>query len=361
MSIRTCAVWLSNTCCYVAKAQSASVSFFLTTPTAASPYLASILLPFCLSPFTAASPFINSSHIMSDSILPATPMTPALSADGWGDIEEITAKVKVSTAKRSFSSTDSDHSNNDTAEVSRRPMRKRAKTQEEKEQRAQERVMRNRAAAQISRERKREYMATLEVENQELVDRVSSLTTRNASLAESVTTLSQRLESVEKMLSYFMAPASTPEDSVFHNDSTIREDLNSGHELPMPPGTIRPCDLQSFTSTSFLDPIDSRNPAVIARGPQRRSMGFPWNLSSRSPIYRQMISILVFWTTILRVTTTPTFAAQVSTSLRHVSYLKVFRRRNSDHRRSLATGPMLHPKVPQASDMFVDEQHYSSQ
>lgn len=50
--------------------------------------------------------------------------------------------------------------------------RKRAKTEDEKEQRRVERVLRNRRAAQSSRERKRQEVEALEKKNQELVDKL---------------------------------------------------------------------------------------------------------------------------------------------------------------------------------------------
>lgn len=221
---------------------------------------------------------------------------------------------------------------------SRKPMRKRAKTQEEKEQRAQERVMRNRAAAQVSRERKREYVTTLEVEKEELNERLSALTGENKSLQETVSTLTQRLETMERMLAYLTPQAPVIPDALgkTYQPLPVQEDL---FELPTPPGTIRPQDMQSVTSTPVLETLDLRNPAVIANGPQRRSMMFPWTISSRSPMYRQMESILVFWTTLLRLTTLPTFATLLLTSARLATFQKGFAHDTLPHRRFLATCP----------------------
>lgn len=237
-------------------------------------------------------------------------------------------------------------------------MRKRAKTQEEKEERAQERVMRNRAAAQISRERKREHMATLEVENQGLCDKIQSLSTENSTLRGNIQSLTQRLETMEKMFAYFTAPDAPPETAgeVSSGSPVLPEQLCYPTPPPLPqqlcypapPGTIRPQDLMSLASTNILASFDSRNPAVIAYGPQRRiSKRFPWNLSSRSPIYQQMESILSFWTTILRVTTSQAFTTQTLTYLtsRCTPSKRLSLHRAADHWRFSATG-----SVPRASE-----------
>ncbi|CAI4214229.1 unnamed protein product [Parascedosporium putredinis] len=64
------------------------------------------------------------------------------------------------------------------------PPRKRAKTEDEKEQRRVERVLRNRRAAQSSRERKRQEVEALEQRNKELEARVLSIEKTNLLLLE---------------------------------------------------------------------------------------------------------------------------------------------------------------------------------
>lgn len=256
---------------------------------------------------------------------------------GWGreSIASPSSTTSSPTTKRSASCLSDEQQ--DQPIRSRKPMRKRAKTQEEKEQRAQERVMRNRAAAQVSRERKREYVTTLEIEKEELNGRLSALSGENMSLQETVNSLTQRLESMERMLAYFTplnATTSNITEECTDESLPVQQSL---FELPTPPGTIRPQDMQSVTSTPVMETLDSRNPAVIANGPQRRSMMFPWTISSRSPIYRQMDSILVFWTTILRLTTLPTFATLLSTSARLATFQKGSVRDTLAHRRFSAT------------------------
>ena len=226
-----------------------------------------------------------------------------MTMDGRGCIETRLIDSPNS-SKRSYSGNDSDTS--DMPERTRRPMRKRAKTQEEKEQRAQERIMRNRAAAQVSRERKREYVVTLEAENKQLVDKVASLSSENTALQNSVCDLAQRLESMEKFIASMCVVGTS--DQADQNDSTACQSITpqsiQAHHTTnyIPPiGTLSPQDIHSHTSAS-METIDSRNPAVIVNGPQRRTsmMTFPWILSSRSPFYKQM-EILLHWTIIREI------------------------------------------------------------
>ncbi|KAJ5692034.1 hypothetical protein N7462_001457 [Penicillium macrosclerotiorum] len=82
------------------------------------------------------------------------------------------------------------------------PPRKRAKTDDEKEQRRIERVLRNRAAAQTSRERKRLEMEKLETEkirmeqqNQFLLQRLQQMEAENNRLSQQVAQLSAEVRS----------------------------------------------------------------------------------------------------------------------------------------------------------------------
>lgn len=69
------------------------------------------------------------------------------------------------------------------------PPRKRAKTEDEKEQRRVERVLRNRRAAQSSRERKRQEVEALEKRNQELEALLNQQVKKSALLAEELSHL----------------------------------------------------------------------------------------------------------------------------------------------------------------------------
>lgn len=247
--------------------------------------------------------------------------------------------------------------------TTRKPMRKRAKTQEEKEERAQERIMRNRAAAQVSRERKREHMVALEHENEALKQQVRSLANDNASLRSNVSSLTQRLEAMEKMMALFAAPdaKSTPNSSsssIESQPSSFGTQIQHNSYCPAPPGTVRPQDILSNPSSPLLESLDSRNPAVIANDPQRRiSTRPPWNLSSRSPIYRQTVSILSFWTTILRMTTSRAFTNHMSISLlmHCAAFPKGSLPRALDHWRFTATGQDAQAGHPLANQSLLIE------
>ncbi|KIH94084.1 hypothetical protein SPBR_05884 [Sporothrix brasiliensis 5110] len=67
------------------------------------------------------------------------------------------------------------------------PPRKRAKTEDEKEQRRVERVLRNRRAAQSSRERKRLEVEALEIRNRELEEQLAKVRRENMLLYERLT------------------------------------------------------------------------------------------------------------------------------------------------------------------------------
>lgn len=75
-----------------------------------------------------------------------------------------------------------DTSRHDTSKLANSQSRKRAKTEDEKEQRRVERVLRNRRAAQSSRERKRQEVEALEKRNQELEQAVLAAQQANAKL-----------------------------------------------------------------------------------------------------------------------------------------------------------------------------------
>ncbi|KKK21009.1 hypothetical protein P175DRAFT_0498876 [Aspergillus ochraceoroseus IBT 24754] len=95
------------------------------------------------------------------------------------------------------------------------PPRKRAKTEDEKEQRRIERVLRNRAAAQTSRERKRLEMEKLENEkikveqqNQFLLQRLSQMEAENNRLNQQVAQLSAEIRGSRGSTPMASSPAS---------------------------------------------------------------------------------------------------------------------------------------------------------
>ncbi|TVY59469.1 Transcriptional activator hac1 [Lachnellula cervina] len=76
------------------------------------------------------------------------------------------------------------------------PPRKRAKTEDEKEQRRVERVLRNRRAAQSSRERKRQEVEALEAEKRQIERRNQDLEMRLAHMEEQYARVTQELAQV---------------------------------------------------------------------------------------------------------------------------------------------------------------------
>ncbi|CAK7226355.1 transcription factor that binds to CRE motif [Sporothrix curviconia] len=116
------------------------------------------------------------------------------------------------------------------------PPRKRAKTEDEKEQRRVERVLRNRRAAQSSRERKRLEVEALEIRNRELEEQLAKVRRENTMLYERLTqvqgksavvptantpvTLSQELFGSQNGHTSFTTESSSDLGSIF-NSATI--------------------------------------------------------------------------------------------------------------------------------------------
>ncbi|OLL23912.1 Transcriptional activator hacA [Neolecta irregularis DAH-3] len=94
-----------------------------------------------------------------------------------------------------------------------RKPRKKARTAEEKAQRQQERILRNRLAAQTSRERKRKYIEDLEgmrdslrSENSQLVKRVRSLEGENKELMSRLESMAGQIEDLKATVSCYDSP-----------------------------------------------------------------------------------------------------------------------------------------------------------
>ncbi|EWZ78294.1 hypothetical protein FOWG_17414 [Fusarium oxysporum f. sp. lycopersici MN25] len=125
------------------------------------------------------------------------------------------------------------------------PPRKRAKTEDEKEQRRVERVLRNRRAAQSSRERKRQEVEALEKRNQELKAAFKQAQEANARL----------MMELEKMRrSSGVAAHSSPLESFRENPSLSQELFSSQtthkamEELISPNATVDPTTLSPCLS-----------------------------------------------------------------------------------------------------------------
>ncbi|KAI4136172.1 MAG: hypothetical protein LQ347_000029 [Umbilicaria vellea] len=148
------------------------------------------------------------------------------------------------------------------------PPRKRAKTEDEKEQRRIERVLRNRQAAQSSRERKRQEVeklegekTTIEYENQMLKDRLRAvehdklkLTRKLAKMAAEMSVFKSTTTSVTASI------ASTPESS-----PTLTADLLH------PQAIKQELDDYPFALPSPQNTLDPRHSSISSASPSSRS------------------------------------------------------------------------------------------
>ncbi|KAL3470898.1 hypothetical protein BJX99DRAFT_238596 [Aspergillus californicus] len=176
------------------------------------------------------------------------------------------------------------------------PPRKRAKTDDEKEQRRIERVLRNRAAAQTSRERKRLEMEKLETEkmkieqqNQFLAQRLSQMEAENNRLSQQVAQLSAEVRGSRNSTPMPGSPASVsptltptlfkqerdeipldripfPTPSVIDYSPTLKpSSLAESSDLTQHPAAML-CDLQCQSENSKETEVPSRfltsNPAL---------------------------------------------------------------------------------------------------
>jgi transcriptional activator HAC1 len=102
------------------------------------------------------------------------------------------------------------------------PPRKRAKTEDEKEQRRVERVLRNRRAAQSSRERKRQEVEGLERRNKQLEDMLLAAQRTNEALIEELRKFQRQPGG--------MARVSTTFDALRPSPITFSQELFSSHD-----------------------------------------------------------------------------------------------------------------------------------
>ncbi|KAG0158716.1 hypothetical protein PDIDSM_6235 [Penicillium digitatum] len=137
------------------------------------------------------------------------------------------------------------------------PPRKRAKTDDEKEQRRIERVLRNRAAAQTSRERKRLEMEKLETEkirmeqqNQFLIQRLSQMETENNRLSPQVAKLSAEVRGSRSVTPKASSPAI---ESPTLTPTLFKQE---GDELPM--------ERIPFPTPSVTDYSPTLKPSTLA-------------------------------------------------------------------------------------------------
>ncbi|KAF5007039.1 hypothetical protein FDECE_6611 [Fusarium decemcellulare] len=160
--------------------------------------------------------------------------------------------------------------------------RKRAKTEDEKEQRRVERVLRNRRAAQSSRERKRLEVEALEQRNKEL----------EAILVESQKTnmmLAAELDRYRRS-SGVVTRSTSPLDSLRENPVTLSQELFSSQDprkamdeilRTSPHATVNPASL-----SPSLTPVDDSSEAVLKQEPSMEA-NTSEQTSSNSPVSTQ--------------------------------------------------------------------------
>ena len=143
---------------------------------------------------------------------------------------------------------------------------KRAKTEDEKEQRRIERVLRNRAAAQSSRERKRQEVeklegekATIEQQNRYLKDRIMAVEHEKFMLSQQVAKLSAQMKICKEGSSLSppatLSPSLQPE--AFDSQKIKQEIDDYPFALPTP---------QTFSSPSSMTYSPSQSPAQPSLG-----------------------------------------------------------------------------------------------
>lgn len=232
------------------------------------------------------------------------------------------------------------------------PPRKRAKTEDEKEQRRVERVLRNRRAAQSSRERKRQEVEGLEQRNKELEDQLRQARQANLALIGQLSKF-QRTTSV-------MARAPPSFDALRPSPLTLSQELFSsqdGHSLsaenagaleqlltgiPASNNTVNPASLSptltavpevdeedepATTATSFADstsmvttsPDATQHPAeMLCEGLQCRSAEVPqWLAASQqqlSPVLALFQFLLISTSTMVSLCQRP--LTQIAMSLK---------------------------------------------
>lgn len=166
------------------------------------------------------------------------------------------------------------------------PPRKRAKTEDEKEQRRVERVLRNRRAAQSSRERKRQEVEALEAEKQQIERKNQDLEMRLAHMQEQNMALQQQLAHVTgNKIPVFRSSSvtSTPGQELRQEPVpvTFSQDLFGSRESNAPSTISR----QSISEQS----VQTINPASLS--PEMRPVVESTNASSSDMTQHPAVSV----------------------------------------------------------------------
>ncbi|KHO00467.1 Transcriptional activator hac1 [Metarhizium album ARSEF 1941] len=144
------------------------------------------------------------------------------------------------------------------------PPRKRAKTEDEKEQRRVERVLRNRRAAQSSRERKRLEVEALEHRNKELEEMLLNAQKANLILVEELNRLRRE--------SGVVTPSSSPFNSHLRDALSLSQELFSsqdGHDPSTDPAANLVDQLIKSTANPTVNPASlSPELSPVPEGPK---------------------------------------------------------------------------------------------
>ncbi|RGP64728.1 transcriptional activator hac1 [Fusarium longipes] len=152
------------------------------------------------------------------------------------------------------------------------PPRKRAKTEDEKEQRRVERVLRNRRAAQSSRERKRQEVEALEKRNQELEQAVMAAEQANAKLM-------LELEQIRRSGAVSYSPSVL--DSFRVNPSLSQELFGSQHTHEPIDGIVSPNTTVDPTALSpVLSPVAESSEEIAEQEPSNEAKPEPTESTS---------------------------------------------------------------------------------
>ena len=151
--------------------------------------------------------------------------------------------------------------------------RKRAKTEDEKEQRRIERVLRNRQAAQSSRERKRQEVEKLEGEKQSIEQQNAALKQQLMTVEHEKWLLRQQVAKMTAQMEAIKRGSSTPdittppfEPDLLEHDQIIKKEFDDYQfALPTPQNSLR-ASSASFSSPSTATYSESSTPATISLG-----------------------------------------------------------------------------------------------
>lgn len=151
--------------------------------------------------------------------------------------------------------------------------RKRAKTEDEKEQRRIERVLRNRQAAQSSRERKRQEVEKLEGEKQSIEQQNAALKQQLMTVEHEKWLLRQQVAKMTAQMEAIKRGSSTPdistpphEPDLLEHDQIIKKEFDDYQfALPTPQTSLR-ASSTSFSSPSTATFSESSTPATISLG-----------------------------------------------------------------------------------------------